>query len=166
MQHQRSAHLHDLFPRCSNRWNYLYSFCNTSISKLQLPALLSFMLLMLQVLPAAQAQTPSSVLANRISRVWHMQKLEESGKPVNSPDHTAGDFIMSLHADQTVEQGMYPDALIKGTWSVDEKERVLTVKDNETHIVYRMKIVKLTDTELVLQDQSSATGLTIYFTSK
>ncbi|MBK9729752.1 MAG: hypothetical protein IPO83_00400 [Chitinophagaceae bacterium] len=111
------------------------------------------------------AQSTASVLTNRISKTWRMQNLEETNKPAAN-DQVAGEFILALHADYTVEQGMYPDGLIKGTWSVDEQNRMVSVRDNETGIIYKMKIVKLTDHELVLQEQSATSNLTIYYKEK
>lgn len=94
-----------------------------------------------------------------------MERLEEVKKSL-STDQTVGDFVMMLHPDHTLEQGMYPDGLIRSTWEIDEQNRMLSIKDNQTGLVYKMKIVKLTSSELVLQDQSVDSGLTIYYTAK
>jgi hypothetical protein len=48
---------------------------------------------------------------------------------------------------------MNPDGLIPGTWLLDEQNRILTVKDNETGSLYPMKIISITADALILQDQ-------------
>ena len=94
-----------------------------------------------------------------------MERLEEVKKPL-STDQAVGDFVMILHPDHTLEQGMYPDGLIRSTWEIDEQNRILSIKDNQTGLVYKMKIVKLTVSELVLQDVAADSGLTIYYSSR
>lgn len=118
------------------------------------------------LIPASSvAQSPASVLTNRISKSWKMEKMMQGSK-ATSNDEAMGDFVLIIHPDHTVEQGMYPDGLIKGTWSIDEQKRILSIKDVETAIVYDMKIVSVSADELILEDQSSTGGLTIYYKAK
>lgn len=94
-----------------------------------------------------------------------MEKMMQGSK-ATSNDEAMGDFVLIIHPDHTVEQGMYPDGLIKGTWSIDEQKRILSIKDVETAIVYDMKIISVSADKLVLEDQSSTGGLTIYYKAK
>ncbi|MEP7127871.1 MAG: hypothetical protein ABI729_03345, partial [Chitinophagales bacterium] len=131
IQHSASLVISGIsFPESNNR-NPLSTSHNKTIVRLtafSLCCLLSFLL------PGKiVAQSTASVLTNRISKTWRMQKLEETSKAATN-DQVAGEFILALHADYTVEQGMYPDGLIKGTWSVDEQNRIVSVRDNETGI--------------------------------
>ncbi|MBX7107174.1 MAG: hypothetical protein K1X61_00870 [Chitinophagales bacterium] len=111
------------------------------------------------------AQSTASVLSDRICKNWKMIRLEEVKKSL-ATDQAAGEFVMVLHPDHTMVQGMYPDGLIPSTWEIDEQQRMLSIKDKQTGLVYQMKIIKLTAAELVLQDQSAASGLTIYYSTK
>ena len=122
--------------------------------------------LLFAFIPASSvAQSPASVLTNRISKSWKMEKMMQGSK-ATSNDEAMGDFVLIIHPDHTVEQGMYPDGLIKGTWSIDEQKRILSIKDVETAIVYDMKIISVSADKLVLEDQSSTGGLTIYYKAK
>jgi hypothetical protein len=82
------------------------------------------------------------------------------------PDNALTDFVLIIQPDHTVQQGMGPDGLIASTWTLDEKNRILTVKDNQTSSLYKMKIISVTADELVLQDESASASLTIYYTVK
>lgn len=126
-------------------------------------AVCCFLFSMPPVLSAAQPQ--SSVLMNRLCKSWRMEKLVQGDKEVIA-DNAVGDFMLIIHPDHTVQQGMYPDGLIKATWSVDEPNMVISIKDNETNIVYPMKIISVTRNELVLRDQAAANGVTIYYKTK
>ena len=78
-------------------------------------------------------------------------------------DDVMKDFVLIIQEDNTVQQGMYPDGLIKGTWTFDEKTMMFTVKDDVTASSYPMKIISLTSSALVLQDSISSLPLTIYY---
>ncbi|MEO6167753.1 MAG: hypothetical protein ABIO46_08040 [Chitinophagales bacterium] len=114
---------------------------------------------------AGRSQSPAPVLANRVTDSWRMEKMIQGNKSTVA-DQSMGDFMLIIHADKTVEQGMSPDGLIKGTWTIDEQSRLLTIKDNETEMVYKMKIITVSADELVLQDQSVTAGVTIYYHAK
>ncbi len=111
------------------------------------------------------AQVSPPVLKERISKTWQMEKLV-LGNKVTSGEQGEGAFLLILHADHKVEQGLYPDGLIKGTWSVDEEKRLLSIMDNETAVVYRMRVITVTDEELVLQEYDGGNGATIYYKAR
>jgi len=94
-----------------------------------------------------------------------MEKLVQGDKEVIA-DNAVGDFMLIIQHDYTVQQGMYPDGLIKATWSLDEPGMVISIKDNETNILYPMKVISVTRDELVLQDPSATDGVTIYYKAK
>jgi hypothetical protein len=84
----------------------------------------------------------------------------------NAPNQVLSDFVMILNPDHTAKQGMSPDGLIGGTWSVDEKTMVLVIKDDVTRQEYKMKITSLTPDELVLQDPSGNSAALIHYRAK
>jgi hypothetical protein len=88
------------------------------------------------------------------------------GNKTTSPDNALSDFVLIIKPDHTVLQGMNPDGIIKGTWSLEEENRILIVKDDETSSSYKMKIISCTADELVLQDVTSEPSLTIYYKPK
>lgn len=115
---------------------------------------------------AADAQTSNqSVLSDRLCKTWKIEKMIQDGK-TSKPDNALSDFVLIIHPDHTVQQGMNPDGLIKGSWTLDEKNRVLAVKDNETGTTYQMKVLSVSTNELVLEDQSPNSSLTIYYKAK
>jgi len=97
------------------------------------------------------AQSPLSVLENRLCKTWKLDRTVQGDK-TSSTDQALSDFVMILNPDHTAKQGMAPDGLIGGKWSVDEKTMTLTIKDDVTNQEYKMKISSLTTDELVLQD--------------
>ncbi len=132
--------------------------------KKQLKAALISMLLFLFAVNAI-AQTSLSVLENRLSKTWNLKMIEQKGK-TTKPDQGLNDFVLILKQDHSSAQGLNPDGLIPGKWSVNEKEMMLTIKDESMKQDYKMKIVSLTLTELILQDATSATPLKIYYQAK
>src|SRR5437870_4973365 len=100
------------------------------------------------------AQSPLSVLENRLCKTWKLDRTVQGDKS-SGTDQMLSDFVMMLNPDHTAKQGMTPDGLIGGKWSVDEKTMTLTIKDDVTSQEYKMKITSLTTEELVLQDPSS-----------
>lgn len=115
--------------------------------------------------PVAAQTADQALLVNRLCKTWRIEKIVQ-GDSAAGADNALNDFVLIIQADHTVQQGMYPDGLIKGTWTLDEKNRVFTVKDSETSSVYPMKILSITADEMVIQDQASATSLTIYYKAK
>jgi hypothetical protein len=84
----------------------------------------------------------------------------------NTPSQALGDFVMILYPDHTIKQGMSPDGLIGGKWSVDEKTMILIIKDDVTNQEYKMKITSFTPDELVLQDTSGSASALIHYRAK
>ena len=111
------------------------------------------------------AQSPLSVLENRLCKTWKLDRTIQGDK-TSSTDKALSDFVMILNPDHTAKQGMIPDGLIGGKWTVDEKTMMLTIKDDATNQEYKMKITSLTTDELVLQDSSSNPVSYIHYHAK
>jgi len=111
------------------------------------------------------AQSPLSVLENRLCKTWKLDRTIQGDK-TSSTDKALSDFVMILNPDHTAKQGMTPDGLIGGKWTVDEKTMTLTIKDDVTNQEYKMKITSLTTDELVLQDSSSNPVSYIHYRAK
>ena len=111
------------------------------------------------------AQVSPPVLDERISKTWKMEKLV-MGNKVTAGDQGEGAFLLILHADHTIEQGLFPDGMIKGTWTVDEEKRLLSIKDTETSVVYQMKVISISAGELILQASEDPNGTTIYYKAR
>jgi hypothetical protein len=95
----------------------------------------------------ASAQTDPEILKQRLCKTW---ALVSEGS--TSPE----DFIMIIHPDHTVQQGMLPNGLIPGRWKAEAAEMILTITDETTDQVFTMKIVSLTPDELLLQERESS----------
>lgn len=120
---------------------------------------------MLMLLPGISlAQTDSSILNERIAKSWKMDKLMQGNQVIQS-GQSAGMFIIMFHRDHTMEQGLYPDGLIKSTWTADDANRIISISDLETGVVYKMKVLILSTDQLVLQDASNPGGITIYYSA-
>lgn len=111
------------------------------------------------------AQVSPPVLDERISKTWMMEKLV-MGNKVTAGDQGEGAFLLILHPDHTIEQGLFPDGMIKGTWSIDEAKRLLSIKDTETAVVYQMKVISVSAGELILQAAEDPNGTTIYYKAR
>jgi hypothetical protein len=124
-------------------------------------------LLLTSILFSASAQTVTgdAILADHLCHTWKISKIVQGGKE-SGPDTALSDFVLIIHPDHTVEQGMSPDGLIKGTWEVDEKKRLLQIHDKETGTYYPMKILSVNEKELVLHDESANSSLTIYYSAR
>src|SRR5947208_15866033 len=72
------------------------------------------------------AQSPLSVLENRLSKTWKLESTVQGDKSTVA-DKSLSDFVMILSGDHIAKQGMNPDGLIGGKWSVDEKTMMLTI---------------------------------------
>lgn len=88
------------------------------------------------------------------------------GDKTTKADQSLSDFVMIINPDYTVKQGMSPDGLIEGKWSVDEKTMMLMIKDNVTGQDYKMKMISVAPDELVLQDPSSNPEVFIHYRAK
>ncbi|HYV95246.1 MAG TPA: hypothetical protein VE978_25955 [Chitinophagales bacterium] len=111
------------------------------------------------------AQSPLSVLENRLCKTWKLDRTVQGDK-TSSTDQALSDFVMILNPDHTAKQGMAPDGLIGGKWTVDEKTMTLIIKDDVTSQEYKMKISSLTTDELVLQDPSGNPASYIHYRAK
>jgi hypothetical protein len=114
---------------------------------------------------SAQTATGDAILAGHLCHTWKISKIVQGGKE-SGPDTALSDFVLIIHPDHTVEQGMTPDGLIKGTWELDEKKRLLEIHDKETGTNYPMKILSVNGKELVLHDESANSSLTIYYSAR
>ena len=111
------------------------------------------------------AQSPLSVLENRLCKTWKLDRAVQGDKS-SGAEQALTDFVMILNPDHTAKQGMAPDGLIGGKWSVDEKTMTLTIRDDVTSQEYKMKITSLTTDELILQDPSSNPASFIHYRAK
>ncbi len=104
-----------------------------------------------------QAQTP---LLNRLCHTWVLQKMDDgSGK--SNPDLSQQDFRLILYSNFTCKQGLQPDGFITSAWQLDETHMNITISDvgaKATH-VFVLKILKITEDELSLQQAASDGGL-------
>ena len=114
---------------------------------------------------SAFSQSQLSVLENRLCKTWKLDRTVQGDK-TSGADQALSDFVMILNPDHTAKQGMTPDGLIGGKWSVDEKTMTLTIKDDVTNQEYQMKITSLTTDELVLQDTSGNPPSFIHYRAK
>lgn len=71
------------------------------------------------------------------------------GQQNSSP--VAATFLLKLHSDFTVHQGFAPDALLAGTWLLDDAQQLLIVTDATTATVHTMRILAVNDSVLTLQ---------------
>ena len=113
----------------------------------------------------AHAQSPLSVLENRLCKTWKLDRTVQGDKSATA-DQSLSDFVMIINPDHTVKQGMSPDGLIDGKWSVDEKTMMLMIRDNVTGQDYKMKMTSVSIDELVLQDPLSNPAVYIHYRAK
>jgi hypothetical protein len=111
------------------------------------------------------AQSQLSVLENRLCKTWKLDRTVQGDK-TSGAEQALSDFVMILTPDHIAKQGMTPDGLIGGKWSVDEKTMMLTIRDDVTNQEYKMKITSLTTDELVLQDTSGNPPSFIHYRAK
>lgn len=93
-----------------------------------------------------------------------MDKLMQGNQVIQS-GQSAGMFMITFHHDHTMEQGLYPDGLIRSTWTADDANRIIAISDLETGVVYKMKVLVISTDQLVLQDASNPGGITIYYSA-
>ena len=113
----------------------------------------------------ASAQSTPTALENRLCKTWQLERFEQNGKN-NTIDKSVNQFVIIINTDHTVRQGMYPDALITGKWTLDESTMMFTIKDDTTDQEYKMKVTSLTTDELILQDMSSNPTTLIHYRAK
>jgi hypothetical protein len=109
----------------------------------------------------ADAQIPNP-LFERLCKSWGIVKLEDNGH-VQKSDEAQADYRLVFNKDSTVLQGLAPDGFIAGTWKIDEKKMIITISDKRTDSSYRLKIIKISNEELILQNLDESKSLVIYY---
>jgi len=111
----------------------------------------------------AHAQT-SDPLFNRLCKSWRIVKIEDNGQAQQS-DATQADYRMVFNTDSTMLQGLAPDGFIQSRWKVDEKNMIINISDSQTKSLYHLRIIKITNEELILQNLDESRSLIIYYKS-
>ncbi|MCS6992082.1 MAG: hypothetical protein NZL95_09530 [Chitinophagales bacterium] len=121
------------------------------------PSLLMLFINAVQLCTSTAAVAQKKTLHRKLCGTWQVHQLSSPQQPLNDDS-----FVLILNADSSVRQGFLPDALINGTWTVNEKRRLLTIRDAMTGLLYTLRVVSLTDSSLVLQ-QLNPYDLTIHY---
>lgn len=111
-----------------------------------------------------KAQLNSDVMAERLCKSWGLSKIED-GTKTQIADEAQKEYRLIFNKDFTVQQGLAPDGFIPGTWTIDETGLFITITDKSTKTSYKMKIIKLTTDELVLQQNDETRTMIIYYKS-
>ncbi len=111
-----------------------------------------------------KAQVNSDVMAERLCKSWGLSKIED-GTKTQIADEAQKEYRLIFNKDFTVQQGLAPDGFIPGTWTIDETGLFITITDKSTKTSYKMKIIKLTTDELVLQQNDETRTMIIYYKS-
>lgn len=111
-----------------------------------------------------KAQVNSDVMAERLCKSWGLSKIED-GTKTQIADEAQKEYRLIFNKDFTVQQGLAPDGFIPGTWAIDETGLFITITDKSTKTSYKMKIIKLTTDELVLQQNDETRTMIIYYKS-
>jgi len=101
----------------------------------------------------------------RLCRTWKFDHIEQ-GHRVITADKSLADFVIIISADHRISQGMYPEGLINGTWTLKENEMVLQIQDETTSQQYEMKIISLTTDALILQDPQAPSSVVIHYSAE
>lgn len=109
----------------------------------------------------SNAQT-TDVIADRLCKNWGLIKIED-GTKTQVADEAQKEYRLIFNKDYTVQQGLAPDGLIPGSWKLDESNSFITITDKSTKTSYKMKILKLTTDELILQQAEDTRTLIIYY---
>ncbi len=112
----------------------------------------------------SKAQVNSDVMAERLCKSWGLSKIED-GTKTQIADEAQKEYRLIFNKDFTVQQGLAPDGFIPGTWAIDETGLFITITDKSTKTSYKMKIIKLTTDELVLQQNDETRTMIIYYKS-
>lgn len=112
----------------------------------------------------SKAQVNSDVMAERLCKSWGLSKIED-GTKTQIADEAQKEYRLIFNKDFTVQQGLAPDGFIPGTWTIDETGLFITITDKSTKTSYKMKIIKLTTDELVLQQNDETRTMIIYYKS-
>jgi hypothetical protein len=109
----------------------------------------------------SNAQT-TDVITDRLCKNWGLIKIED-GTKTQVADEAQKEYRLIFNKDNTVQQGLAPDGLIPGSWKLDETNSFITIIDKSTKTSYKMKIMKLTTDELILQQVEESRTLIIYY---
>lgn len=112
----------------------------------------------------SKAQVNSDVMAERLCKSWGLSKIED-GTKTQIADEAQKEYRLIFNKDFTVQQGLAPDGFIPGSWTIDETGLFITITDKSTKTSYKMKIIKLTTDELVLQQNDETRTMIIYYKS-
>ena len=114
------------------------------------------------ILPhVATAQIDDQPLIDRLCNKWTIDHIESKGQVEKR--NTEIEFKFILRKDSTLLQGLYPDGMIPSHWTLDKKNMILDIKDDKTSMKYRMKIIRISVDELILQDLSADDYTLIYY---
>jgi len=91
-----------------------------------------------------------------------MVKTESDGKILSQPSGPI-DFRLIIKTDSSLQQGLYPEGLIPSRWLLDENKMILTIIDDKTSMKYLMKIIRVSNTELILQDSNDGELVSIFY---
>lgn len=111
---------------------------------------------------SSKAQVNTDVMEARLCKSWGLAKIED-GTKTQVADEAQKEYRLIFNKDFTVQQGLAPDGFIPGTWQLDETGSNITITDKSTKTSYKMKIIKLTTDELVLQQNDDARTMIIYY---
>jgi hypothetical protein len=98
----------------------------------------------------------------RLCRTWKFDHIEQENRVITA-DKSLSDFVIIITGDHRISQGMYPEGLIRGTWTLREKDMVLLILDETTSQQYEMKIISLTTDALILQDPQAPSSVVIHY---
>lgn len=108
------------------------------------------------------AQGSTNVMEARLCKNWGLVKIED-GTKTQVADEAQKEYRLIFNTDHTVQQGLAPDGFIPGTWTIDEAGSTITITDKTTKTSYKMKIIKITTDELVLQQVDDSRTMIIYY---
>jgi hypothetical protein len=110
-------------------------------------------------IPSASAQ--HQVLMNRLCKSWSLTTIQNITR--QTAETAPANFILNIKPDYTMEQGILPDGIIQSTWSFNEANMILTVSDIKTKMNYELKILRITNEELELQDNTTGEQIIIHY---
>ena len=106
----------------------------------------------------AQTTPGESILVG----TWKVEKMEEAGKPVDVK-LTPPDYRMIFSDSHILQQGIPPDGLLDSHWSFDETKMTLVLTDDQSKMIYTIKVLRLSKDELIFQTNESSRELTMYY---
>jgi hypothetical protein len=103
-------------------------------------------------------------LKNMLCKKWVQDKIEDNGTLVPHDDNNdASEFDLIFSEDGTVQQGMFPDGYIPGTWTADDKQMTITISDLSVNTSYSIKILRISEDQLIVQYPEGGHLLTMYY---